>query len=80
MEQDINIAIEQYKQSLIDVTNKSGLPIGIIKYVFNDINTEILAEYDRYMRQKVQERQAAEAAAAQQEAVPAESIEGEVEG
>jgi len=78
MEQDINIAIEQYKQSLIDITNQSGLPIGIIKYVFNDLNTEIAAEYDQYMRQKMQERQAA-AAAAEKEATPAEPIEGEVE-
>ena len=77
MEQDINIAIEQYKQSLIDITNQSGLPIGIIKYVFNDLNTEIATEYDQYMRQKIQERQAA--AAAQKEATPAEPIEGEVE-
>lgn len=75
MEQDINIAIEQYKQALINVTNQSGLPIGVIKYVFGEINNEINSEYEQYMRQKIQERQAA----AEREATPAEPIEGEVE-
>ena len=75
MEQDINIAIEQYKQTLINVTNQSGLPIGVIKYVFGEINNEINSEYEQYMRQKIQERQAA----AEKEATPAEPIEGEVE-
>lgn len=75
MEQDINIAIEQYKQALINVTNQSGLPIGVIKYVFGEINNEINSEYEQYMRQKIQERQAA----AEKEATPAEPIEGEVE-
>ena len=75
MEQDINIAIEQYKQALINVTNQSGLPIGVIKYVFGEINNEINSEYEHYMRQKIQERQAA----AEKEAAPAEPVEGEVE-
>lgn len=75
MEQDINIAIEQYKQALINVTNQSGLPIGVIKYVFGEINSEINSEYEQYMRQKIQERQAA----AEKEAAPAEPVEGEVE-
>lgn len=75
MEQDINIAIEQYKQALINVTNQSGLPIGVIKYVFGEINNEINSEYEQYMRQKIQERQAA----AEKEATPAEPVEGEVE-
>lgn len=75
MEQDINIAIEQYKQTLINVTNQSGLPIGVIKYVFGEINNEINSEYEQYMRQKIQERQAA----AEKEATPVEPIEGEVE-
>ena len=75
MEQDINIAIEQYKQALINVTNQSGLPIGVIKYVFGEINNEINSEYEQYMRKKIQERQAA----AEREATPAEPIEGEVE-
>ena len=75
MEQDINIAIEQYKQTLINVTNQSGLPIGVIKYVFGEINNEINSEYEQYMRQKIQERQAA----AEKETTPAEPVEGEVE-
>lgn len=55
MEQDINILMEQYKQNLINVTNNSGLPIGVIHYIFSSINDEIQVEYNRYLQQKAQE-------------------------
>lgn len=67
MEQDINILMEQYRQALISVTNNSGLPIGVIRYIFSSINDEIQIEYNRYLQQKAQE-----AAAAQQEVVSTE--------
>ncbi len=73
MEQDINIAIEQYKQTLIDATNKSGLPIGIIKYVFNELNTEVMMQYNQYMQQKM--REATQAEVTKKEALPADEVE-----
>lgn len=55
MEQDINILIENYRQALIDITNKSNLPIGVIRYVFENINDSITTEYNHYIQQKTKQ-------------------------
>ena len=55
MEQDINILIEDYRQALIDITNKSNLPIGVIRYIFENINNSITAEYNHYIQQKTKQ-------------------------
>ena len=71
MEQDVNIMIEQYKESLFNITNQSNLPIGIIRLVVNDFNTFVEENYQQYMKQ-ARERAAA---AAQQTAQELEVVE-----
>lgn len=74
MEQDVNILMEQYRQALINVTQNSQLPIGVVRYIFNDVNTMINREYEAYLQ---------EAMAAQRKQQPQEeastAVEGEVE-
>ena len=76
MEQDVNISIEQFKQGLINTINQSNLPIGVIKYVFESVQTQLEAEYGQYIQRKVAEiNQQQQAAAAE----ASEVVEGEVE-
>lgn len=74
MEQDVNILMEQYRQALINVTQNSQLPIGVVRYIFNDVNTMINREYEAYLQ---------EAMTAQRKQQPQEeasaAVEGEVE-
>lgn len=51
MEQDVNILMEQYKQALISVTQNAQLPIGVVRYIFNDINNMINREYEAYLQE-----------------------------
>lgn len=61
MEQDVNIIIEQYRQTLIEATQNSQLPIGVVRYIINDVASLINKEYDAYMRQVIAaQNQAAE--------------------
>ena len=77
MEQDVNISIEQFKQGLINTINQSNLPIGVIKYVFESVQTQLEAEYGQYIQRKVAEINQQQQAAAAAEAP--EVVEGEVE-
>ena len=43
----MNLQIEQTKNEIINVINNSGLPIGVIYYLFKDINTEVANEYGK---------------------------------
>ena len=77
MEQDVNISIEQFKQGLINTINQSNLPIGVIKYVFESVQTQLEAEYGQYIQRKIAEiNQQQQAAAA---AETPEVVEGVVE-
>ena len=53
MEQDVNIIMEQYRQTLIEATQNSQLPIGVVRYIINDVASLINKEYDAYMRQVI---------------------------
>ena len=77
MEQDVNISIEQFKQGLINTINQSNLPIGVIKYVFESVQTQLEAEYGQYIQRKIAEMNQQQQAAAAAEAP--EVVEGEVE-
>lgn len=77
MEQDVNISIEQFKQGLINTINQSNLPIGVIKYVFESVQTQLEAEYGQYIQRKIAEINQQQQAAAAAEAP--EVVEGEVE-
>lgn len=77
MEQDVNILMEQYKQALINVTQNSQLPIGVVRYIFNDVNNMINREYETYLQDAMMARRKQEEAQQQQEEPVA--VEGEVE-
>ena len=81
MEQDVNILMEQYRQGLINLTQNSQLPIGVVRYIFNDVNAMINREHEAYLQEAIaaQRKQQEEAIKQQpQEEVPTVA-EGEVE-
>lgn len=80
MEQDVNILMEQYRQALINVTQNSQLPIGVVRYIFNDVNNMINREYEAYLQEAVATQRKQQEAMQQQpqEEAPA-AVEGEVE-
>ena len=80
MEQDVNILMEQYRQALINVTQNSQLPIGVVRYIFNDVNNMINREYEAYLQEAVAAQRKQQEAMQQQpqEEAPA-AVEGEVE-
>lgn len=43
----MNTKIEQFKADLIHSVNESGLPIGIIYYVYKDVMNIIASEYQQ---------------------------------
>lgn len=66
MQQDINLVIEDFKDSIISMINNAGLPISVVAYILNDINKDVQISYHNYIQQ-------ARAAAAQQNVeIPAE--------
>lgn len=67
MEQDINIVMEQFKYNLLETARRSGLPIGMIYYVFKDVYADISSEYQMYINDRIEEQKKAEAAAAQEQ-------------
>lgn len=68
MEQDVNIIMEQYRQTLIEATQNSQLPIGVVRYIINDVASLVNKEYDAYMRQVIAaQNQAAEKQSSQPE-------------
>lgn len=50
----MNLQIENTKTEIINVINNSGLPIGIIHYLFRDIADEVASEYRKVL---IQERE-----------------------
>ena len=43
----MNLQIENVKQEIINIINNSGLPIGVIYYLFKDISKEVADEYNK---------------------------------
>lgn len=73
MEQDINLVIEDFKNTLTSTINNSGLPISVVYYIITDLYKELDNQYYQYIRQ------ARQAAAAPQESVPAPEEMSEIE-
>lgn len=46
---DINLIIEDFKHSVVDTVNQSGLPIGIVYYVMKDVMNELVNNYETYI-------------------------------
>ena len=54
---DINLIIEDFKHSIVDTVNQSGLPIGIVYYVMKDIMNELVNNYETYIENANQKEQ-----------------------
>lgn len=52
----MNLQIENVKQNIIDIINNSGLPIGVINYLFKDISREVANEYNRALSFEQQQK------------------------
>ena len=52
----MNLQIEKIKQDIINIINNSGLPIGVIYYLFKDIDSEISSEYNRALNYEKQQQ------------------------
>lgn len=65
MEQDINLVIEDFKNTLTSTINNSGLPISVVYYIITDLYKELDNQYYQYIRQARQALQ--EPAAAPEE-------------
>ena len=48
-----NYSIEQCKQSIFEVIEKSQLPIGVIYYLFKDISNELNQIYNATLQQEI---------------------------
>ena len=80
MEQDVNILMEQYRQGLINLTQNSQLPIGVVRYIFNDVNNMINREYETYLQEAMAaQRKQQEAMKQQPQEEAPTTLEGEVE-
>ena len=47
MQKDINLIIEDFKQSVFDSANQSNLPISVVYYVLKDVMNEVESEYTK---------------------------------
>lgn len=80
MENDVNIAIEEFKLSIINLLNESNMPIGMIYYIMKDVFGEITEEYQNYLNTVMKKRQAeaaAMAASQEPEAVTEEIVDND---
>jgi hypothetical protein len=60
----MNLKIENVKHELIDIINNSGLPIGVIYYVFKDLYNDISREHSNaimYEMRQLKEKEMSEA-------------------
>lgn len=68
---DINLIIEDFKHSIVDTVNQSGLPIGIVYYVMKDIMNELVNNYETYIENANQKEQQNMVSAAMNNHLPA---------
>lgn len=55
MKKSINIVIEETKQNLANVINNSGLPMGIIELIINDIQGQVINAKNNQLSQEIEE-------------------------
>lgn len=54
MEKDINLQVEEFRQTIIDTVNRSGLPISVAYYILKDIMVDFTDSYKNYLDQAKQ--------------------------
>lgn len=73
MQENINLIIEEFKDSIVNTINGSNLPPAIVYYIFKDIYKDVESSYTNYLNQARQQlaiqRREAESAAAEEETV-----------
>ena len=55
MKKSINIVIEETKQNLASVINNSGLSMGIIELIINDIQSQVINAKNNQLSQEIEE-------------------------
>lgn len=51
----MNLKIENVRRQLVDIINQSGLPIGVIYYMFKDLFGEISQEHNNAIRYEMRQ-------------------------
>lgn len=73
MQENINLIIEEFKDSIVNTINGSNLPPAIVYYIFKDIYKDVESSYTNYLNQARQQlaiqRREVESAAAEEETV-----------
>ena len=73
MQENVNLIIEEFKDSIVNTINGSNLPPAIVYYIFKDIYKDVESSYTNYLNQAKQQlaiqRREAESAAAEEETV-----------
>ena len=73
MQENINLIIEEFKDSIVNTINGSNLPPAIVYYIFKDIYKDVESSYTNYLNQARQQlaiqKREAESAAAEEETV-----------
>ena len=60
MDKPISIVIEETKGALANIVNTSGLPISVIKLIFNELNQEVNKVADTKLSRDINEFKAAQ--------------------
>lgn len=60
MDKPISIVIEETKGALANIVNTSGLPISVIKLIFNELNQEVNKVADTKLSQDINAFKAAQ--------------------
>lgn len=60
MDKPISIVIEETKGALANIVNTSGLPISVIKLIFNELNQEVNKVADTKLSQDINKFKAAQ--------------------
>lgn len=75
MNQDVNITIEQFKQSIIEECQSSQLPISIVYYILKDVFNTVESDYYTYLNDAAKKQRAEAEALAESAVVETDKVE-----
>ena len=78
MQEDINLIIENFKNSIVQMVNENNLPPAVVYYIFKDVFKDIETSYTNYLnqvRKQQKNEQIREALSTEIEPASAEEIE-----
>ena len=75
MEKDINLQIEEFRQTIIDTVNRSGLPISVAYYILKDVFNTVESDYYAYLNDAAKKQRAEAEALAESAVVETDKVE-----